>query len=398
AQRGVRRPAAARRGQWPGVRGRADGFVGTGRGGGGVGTAVDGAVRGAARRASATHRVDRPGRGLRRRGLAQRGQQPDRLARRPGGTAGGGHRLGLRLGLEPRTRPAAAVHDRRRADAVRRRGDAGGRARDRGALRRLADGARHVRDRLPGHVRFAGRLQRLRLAAAPRAPGAGRQLRLRQSGDRGAAGRVAGRRALRGARPGRDGGGALGRGRDQPGQDAQAGRHARGRGRRVMNPDALDRRGLWIAVAAFVIWGLMPLYWPLLQAVPSLQIVLHRPARCAVLVAAWLTLRNGLGRLWPRACPLLKAVPSLQSVLHRAVWCAVLVAAWLTLRNGRGWLRAVLAQPRLAGMLALSGALIAFNWGLYVWAVNDGHVVEASLGYFINPLLNVLIGVVFLRE
>ena len=124
-----------------------------------------------------------------------------------------------------------------------------------------------------------------------------------------------------------------------------------------MTSPAIDRRGLWIAVGAFVIWGLMPLYWHLLKAVPSLQIV-----------------------------------------LHRAVWCAVLVAAWLTLREGRGWFRAVAAQPRLAGMLAMSGVLIAFNWGLYVWAVNDGHVVETSLGYFINPLLNVLIGVLFLRE
>jgi chloramphenicol-sensitive protein RarD len=49
-------------------------------------------------------------------------------------------------------------------------------------------------------------------------------------------------------------------------------------------------------------------------------------------------------------------------------------------------------------MLALSGLLIGFNWGLYIWAVNAGHVVESSLGYFINPLLNVLLGVVFLRE
>ncbi|MCW5580885.1 MAG: EamA family transporter RarD [Luteimonas sp.] len=124
-----------------------------------------------------------------------------------------------------------------------------------------------------------------------------------------------------------------------------------------MSPAQIDRRGLWIAIGAFVIWGLMPLYWHLLKAVPSLQIV-----------------------------------------LHRALWCAVLVATWLTLREGRGWLRAVVAQPRLAGMLALSGALIGFNWSLYVWAVNSGHVVETSLGYFINPLLNVVIGVLLLRE
>ncbi|PJJ98629.1 protein RarD [Lysobacteraceae bacterium NML91-0213] len=118
-----------------------------------------------------------------------------------------------------------------------------------------------------------------------------------------------------------------------------------------------DRRALWIAVAAFVIWGLMPLYWHLLRHVPSLQIV-----------------------------------------LHRAVWCAILVAAWLTVSRGRGWLREVIAQPRLVAMLAASGLLIAANWSLYVWAVNSGHVVEASLGYFINPLLNVVIGVLFLRE
>ncbi|WP_058835711.1 EamA family transporter RarD [Luteimonas abyssi] len=118
-----------------------------------------------------------------------------------------------------------------------------------------------------------------------------------------------------------------------------------------------DRRALWIAIAAFTIWGLMPLYWYLLRHVPAMQIV-----------------------------------------LHRAVWCAILVAAWLTLRRGRGWLREVVAQPRLAGMLGVSGVLIAGNWSLYVWAVNSGHVVEASLGYFINPLLNVVIGVLFLRE
>ena len=112
-----------------------------------------------------------------------------------------------------------------------------------------------------------------------------------------------------------------------------------------------------MAVAAFVIWGLMPLYWHLLRHVPSMQVV-----------------------------------------LHRALWSALLVAAFLTATRGRGWLREVLVQPRLALMLLASGLLIGFNWSLYVWAVNAGHVVESSLGYFINPLLNVVIGVVFLRE
>lgn len=122
--------------------------------------------------------------------------------------------------------------------------------------------------------------------------------------------------------------------------------------------DAREQRtGLWMAVGAFVIWGLMPLYWRLLEAVPSWQIV-----------------------------------------LHRMVWGAVLVSAWLLWQRGRGWLRAVLAQPRTAGLLALSGMLIASNWGLYVWAVNAGHVVETSLGYYINPLLNVVLGVALLHE
>lgn len=117
------------------------------------------------------------------------------------------------------------------------------------------------------------------------------------------------------------------------------------------------RNGLWIAAGSFVLWGLMPLYWHLLKAVPSLQIV-----------------------------------------LHRIVWSALLVAGWLAWKQGRGWLRATLAQPRAAWMLGLSGLLISCNWGLYVWAVNAGHVVETSLGYFINPLISVVMGVVFLHE
>ncbi|UNK48666.1 EamA family transporter RarD [Lysobacter sp. S4-A87] len=124
-----------------------------------------------------------------------------------------------------------------------------------------------------------------------------------------------------------------------------------------MSDHATVRGGLWVAAASFVLWGLMPLYWHLLKVVPSLQIV-----------------------------------------MHRIVWSALLVAAWLVWKQGRGWLRATLARPRAAWMLALSGTLIAFNWGLYVWAVNAGHVVESSLGYFINPLVSVLFGVVFLHE
>lgn len=95
---------------------------------------------------------------------------------------------------------------------------------------------------------------------------------------------------------------------------------------------------------------------------------------------------------------LLKMVPSLQIITHRIIWSALMVGGWLLWRYGRGWLRETLQQPRASWMLALSGALIAANWGLYIWAVNAGHVVETSLGYFINPLLNVVLGVFLLGE
>ena len=124
-----------------------------------------------------------------------------------------------------------------------------------------------------------------------------------------------------------------------------------------MSEAGLDRRGVWIAVAAYVAWGLMPLYWHLLKVVPSMQIM-----------------------------------------AHRVVWSALLVCGWLFYKYGRGWLRETLARPRAAAMLALSGVLIAFNWGLYIWAVNAGHVVESALGYFINPLFSVMLGVLVLHE
>ncbi|KGQ17959.1 RarD protein, DMT superfamily transporter [Lysobacter dokdonensis DS-58] len=124
-----------------------------------------------------------------------------------------------------------------------------------------------------------------------------------------------------------------------------------------MSDQPLDRRGLWVAIGAFLAWGVMPLWWHLMKSVPSFQIV-----------------------------------------LHRILWSAVIVGAFLFWRDGRGWLKQALSKPHTWWMLALSGVLIGFNWGLYIWAVNAGHVVETSLGYFINPLLNVLLGVAFLRE
>ncbi|PKV11445.1 EamA family transporter RarD [Xanthomonas prunicola] len=117
------------------------------------------------------------------------------------------------------------------------------------------------------------------------------------------------------------------------------------------------RRGLLITASTFVLWGLVPVYWHLLKAVPSLQII-----------------------------------------AHRIVWSTVLVVAWLLATSGLRWWRSIAAQPRALRMLAGSSVAIAFNWGLYIWSINAGHVIEASLGYFINPLLSVLLGVLVLKE
>ncbi|MBW8369250.1 MAG: EamA family transporter RarD [Arenimonas sp.] len=122
-------------------------------------------------------------------------------------------------------------------------------------------------------------------------------------------------------------------------------------------PPAIDRKGLSAAIASYVLWGVFPLYWYLLKHVPAMQII-----------------------------------------SHRIVWCALFVVGFLVIREGWGWLRTALMRPRVAWMLLASSVFISFNWGIYIWAVTNGRVIEASLGYFINPLVNVLIGVLVLHE
>ena len=116
-------------------------------------------------------------------------------------------------------------------------------------------------------------------------------------------------------------------------------------------------RGLAATIAAFLIWGLLPLY-------------LHQ----------------------------LHAVPPVQIMAQRLVWCCVFVLAWLALRRELHHVRAALANPGVRLRLAATALLVSTNWLLYVWAVANNHIVDASLGYFINPLVNVLLGVVVLSE
>ena len=91
-------------------------------------------------------------------------------------------------------------------------------------------------------------------------------------------------------------------------------------------------------------------------------------------------------------------VPALEVVVHRTVWSLVFVLAVLAVRRHWGWMRALRGQPRVLGAFAVSALLLSVNWLTYVWAVQNNHVVDASLGYFILPLVNVALGFVFLHE
>ena len=122
------------------------------------------------------------------------------------------------------------------------------------------------------------------------------------------------------------------------------------------------RQGVLLGVTSYGLWGLFPLYWPLLKPAGAVEIL-----------------------------------------AHRMLWSLVFVAAvrWVTnRRSGTGWsdLRAVLADRRRLGLLAGAAVLITINWGAYIWGVNNGHVVETALGYFIGPLVSVVVGVVLLSE
>ena len=116
-------------------------------------------------------------------------------------------------------------------------------------------------------------------------------------------------------------------------------------------------RGLLAGAAAFTIWGLFPLYLRALSAVTPLQVI-----------------------------------------AHRIVWSCAFILTWMLLRRELRGLGAVFSRPRLLGPLLASALLISTNWLVYVWGVAHGHVVETSLGYYINPLLNVVLGIFVLRE
>src|SRR6185312_16088430 len=122
-----------------------------------------------------------------------------------------------------------------------------------------------------------------------------------------------------------------------------------------MVPDSDTRQGLCYGIGAYLMWGLFPLYWPLLEPAGALEIL-----------------------------------------AHRVVWSLVAVVL-LLLVTGRS-LRSLPRSRRQVLLLVAAAVLIGINWGVYIWGVNNGHVVETSLGYFINPLVSVGLGVIVLGE
>lgn len=94
----------------------------------------------------------------------------------------------------------------------------------------------------------------------------------------------------------------------------------------------------------------------------------------------------------------LSSIPPLEIVLHRTVWSLVFLLIVLAAMRRFAWLPLLLRQPRAVLSFAASALLLSSNWVIYVWAVNNGHVIDASLGYFINPLVYVLLGYLVLHE
>lgn len=117
------------------------------------------------------------------------------------------------------------------------------------------------------------------------------------------------------------------------------------------------RAGLLYGIGAYGMWGLVPLFWPLLKPAGAVEIL-----------------------------------------AHRMVWSLVFVGLALLALRRWSWIPELVRSPRKLALITVAAAVISVNWGLYIWSVNAGKVVEASLGYFINPLVTIALGVLVLKE
>jgi chloramphenicol-sensitive protein RarD len=117
------------------------------------------------------------------------------------------------------------------------------------------------------------------------------------------------------------------------------------------------QKGIWYAVAAYTIWGFFPIYWKWLEAVPALEVV-----------------------------------------SHRIVWSCIVLIGLIVASGGWAGFRGAIKSPRTIAIYTAAAVAIAINWFIYIWAVSAGFIVQTALGYFINPLVSVLMGVVILGE
>lgn len=122
-------------------------------------------------------------------------------------------------------------------------------------------------------------------------------------------------------------------------------------------PNQSTKHGVIFALAAYIMWGIAPVYFKSLAQVPAYEIL-----------------------------------------AHRVIWSFILVAALLGFGKQWGAVKAVLKHPKQLATLALSSLLIGFNWLIFIWSVNNDRMLDASLGYYINPLFNVVLGMLFLGE
>ena len=95
---------------------------------------------------------------------------------------------------------------------------------------------------------------------------------------------------------------------------------------------------------------------------------------------------------------LLSGVPAFETVTHRVVWSFFFLAPFLIIRRGWPELVSVFKRPRILLVLFVTAGVVSINWLVYIWAINNNLVLQVSLGYYVNPLVNVLLGMVFLKE
>lgn len=117
------------------------------------------------------------------------------------------------------------------------------------------------------------------------------------------------------------------------------------------------RKGVLYAIASYFIWGILPFYWKALQSIGASELV-----------------------------------------AHRIVWSLIFLAVVLALKRQWSWLIPALKEKKNLITFFITGCLLGINWGIYIWSVNAGFIVDASLGYFINPLVSVMLGMIFFKE